>query len=1576
MSTLVPGTSAGRRESLLSQAQLAAPQATPRDLLESLLRAYLSPVAEPDLADIDPASLAATVAAQLTLGSRRLPGQHLATVLPAGTVTGVDNGSTLALLVTDDRPFLVDTVTMELTGQGWSLRRLYHPQLRVRRDQDGRLVDLASDGLAESWIAVEVYPPLGQPAAALSDTLLAGLRQALESVQVAVTDWGPMLARAEQAIGELRSSHSAQAAEAIELLEWLANDHFIFLGYADYVSDRGRLTPVPGSGLGILRDTSEADDHLVPPEERDLLVMLRDTRRSPVHRPVYLELVGVRSYAGGTVTERRFLGLLAASTYTESVATIPLLAAKIARLQTGSGFEPHSHGWNAVRQVIAGYPRDELFEASVEELAPIVAAIAGLRERRQTRVFLRRTRYGKFVTALVYLPRDRYNTDSRTRIQQILLDELGGVEVEFTTLVSESVLTRLFFVVRLAPDAPDTPDAERIAAEVAAATRSWSDDFVALVDGLPSEQRGVEFSETYTTDYPPEAAVADLAMANRLSGPDDLKLSMSAPLEDTDPSDLRLKVISQQTMSLTQVMPHLSVLGVEVVDERPYSWDLRGERVLIYDFGLKLPAGIDAGSWAESARQRFMDMFVASWTGRAEEDLLNQLVVSAGLDWRQVGWLRAISRYLQQANLPFSQNYIAAALIAHPEIAARLVAVFAAKFDPDAPGDVDARGAVLEEHYRWLREALDAVASLDQDRILRSFLAVIEAAVRTNAFAEADALALKLLPSELELLPQPRPEYEVFVYSPRVQGVHLRFGSVARGGLRWSDRPEDFRTEVLGLVKAQEVKNTVIVPVGAKGGFVPQRLPDRGDRAAWLAEGKACYRIFIDSLLSVTDNLVDGKVVPPARVLRYDEDDPYLVVAADKGTATFSDLANEVSVGRGFWLGDAFASGGSAGYDHKAMGITARGAWESAKHHFAAMGLDPAVDEFSCVGIGDMAGDVFGNGMLSSDRMKLVAAFNHQHIFLDPDPDPATAFAERRRLFSLTGSSWADYDPSALSAGGGVHSRDAKSIPITPQVREVLGLAEGVDRLAPNDLISAMLCAPVDLLFNGGVGTFVKGSGESHAEAGDKANDALRVDGHQLRARCVVEGGNLGFTQLGRIEYARTGGRVNTDFIDNSAGVDTSDHEVNIKILLAAQDAAGRLSVAERDELLQSMTDDVAELVLAHNLDQNLALANSMARRLDLAGQHESWMQTLESAGLLDRRLEFLPSTAELQQRIAAGDGLLRPELAVLLSYTKIALSRWVLASDLPDDPYLADRLVQYFPAALRERYAEDMPRHRLAREIIATVAVNRFVNSQGITAYHRLSTETGTDVADIIRSQLASRAIFAVGLDEVRLRRAGELPADVATELRVTLRRMVERCTRWLLHHEHGRLDVAKAIAEYGSEVAALRAQLTGLLPSGQARAAAAAAARWQEAGVPMELIENLASAGQAHSLLSVVNVAHRLGVPPLRVAEVHYRLSEELGIELLFAGIDVLPRQVRWDAMARAALRDELLAAHAELTGAVLAAAGPRADAAQVVADWLAGDPAIARRVSMIRQIADGTPDVARMNVGLSQVRALLES
>jgi len=1553
--------------------------------------AYLSHLMDSGREAADPADTAGVINAHLALGRVRPEGVHRIRVFtPRRSHEGWDaGGSTLVQVVTDDRPFLVDTVSLELGRRDWTVRRLWHPQLSVARDPDGVLRGLAAggEGIAESWLSLEVFPPLGHAADDLAPGLLAGLEAALAAVAVAVDDWPAMHARALETAAELAGSgaEDPQVGSAVDLLTWLAEDHFVFLGCRDYEVRDGSFLPVSGSGLGILRAESggETTFHARPvPGDRTVLVVTKDRRRSPVHRSAYLDYLGVRRFdpAGRLVGERRFLGLLAASAYTESVEHIPVLAAKARALLERSGYERHSYGGRAVWQVIATYPRDELFQADVAELAPLVAAVAALKERPQVRVLPRRSRYGGFWSVLVYLPRERFNTGVRLRIQQILLAELAGESLEYSSLVSESVLARLFYVVKTrdGAEAPEV-DAASLERQIERATRTWDDDFTDEVAGLPSQARGVEFGEAYEASFPARVAVADLQVANELDGDDDLRYRLEEPFDADDPAHARLKVFALRPRSLTEVLPHLQALGVEVVDERPYQWDLRGRDLWLYDFGLRLPGGGDAvKQWDPGSRRRFVDAFDASYRGRCEPGPLNALVLSGGLTWTEVTWLRGISRYLQQAGVTFSQPYLAQALLDNVPIAAGLVELFRRAFDP-AGGDPESRRPELAALRAELGRAVDAVASLDQDRILRMFLAVIGATVRTNAFGpdSVEAIAYKLRPHDLPLLPEPRPAHEIFVYSPRVHGVHLRFGAVARGGLRWSDRREDFRTEILGLVKAQMVKNTVIVPVGAKGGFVPQRLPDPAlDRVAWQAEGIACYRVFVRALLSVTDNLVDGRIVPPPDVVRYDSDDPYLVVAADKGTAALSDVANAIAVERGYWLGDAFASGGSAGYDHKKMGITARGAWESVKRHFTDMGLDPQADDFTCIAIGDMAGDVFGNAMRLSDHIRLVAAFNHAHIFLDPEPDAAASHAERCRLFDLPRSTWADYDPALVSAGGGVYPRTLKAIPVTPQVRRALGIEGGPDRLAPAELIAAILRSPVDLFFNGGIGTYVKASGESHADVGDKANDGVRVDGTDVRARCAVEGGNLGWTQRGRIEYALAGGRINTDFIDNSAGVDTSDHEVNIKILLAGRVAAGELAAAERDPLLASMTDEVAALVLSHNTDQNLALANSMARAPELAGQHEAWLRTLEEQGRLDRTLAALPTSAEMSRRIGEARGLTRPEFATLLAYTKIALKDMVLATDLPEDPYLADRLLSYFPRPLRERFADAMPAHPLARQIITTVAVNRFVNSQGITAYHRLSTETGAGIADVIRAQLAARAIYAVGVSEVSLTRVTGLDAGLVTSLRMELRRMVERATRWLLHNLRVPLDIQAAASRFAPGVALVRPALLDLVTSRQRQAADAAIAGWCERGAPPELAGHLATAALAHWVLPVVDIAQRLGRDPHDVARVHFRLAELLTLDRLVSSIDVLPRQVRWDAMARAVLRDELLATHGDLTAEALLGASGEATPEQVVAGWVAANPAGLARAATLAEIVDGPPDLARMSVGLGVVRGLLRA
>ena len=1030
-------------------------------------------------------------------------------------------------------------------------------------------------------------------------------------------------------------------------------------------------------------------------------------------------------------------------------------------------------------------------------------------------------------------------------------------------------------------------------------------------------------------------------------------------------------------LSLSEVLPMLSSMGVEVVDERPYVLSGVPRPTFVYEFGLRY----DKQATPDSP-DRFQDALRAVWDGYNEIDGFNRLVLEAGLTWRQATVLRAYAKYMRQGGSPFAQDYIEDALVGNVDITRLLVQLFETRFDPAGKDDDRAeRTTALEER---VDRALEDVASLDHDRILRAYLTHVRATLRTNYFqpdpdgAPRPYLALKLEPSAIPDLPEPRPSYEIFVYSPRVEGVHLRFGPVARGGLRWSDRRDDFRTEVLGLVKAQMVKNTVIVPVGAKGGFFCKQLPDPGDRDAWLAEGVACYKTFISALLDITDNLVDGESVAPRDVVRHDGDDSYLVVAADKGTATFSDIANDVAKDYGFWLGDAFASGGSVGYDHKAMGITARGAWVSVQRHFRERGIDCQVEDFTAVGVGDMSGDVFGNGMLCSEHTRLVAAFDHRDIFLDPTPDAATSYAERQRLFALPRSSWQDYDRSLISEGGGVFPRSKKSIPITPAVRSALGLDEGVTKLTPAELMRAILLAPVDLLWNGGIGTYVKGAEETHADAGDKANDAIRVDGRDLRVQCVGEGGNLGLTQRGRIEYAARGGRINTDFIDNSAGVDTSDHEVNLKILLDRVVAGGDLTEQARNTLLAEMTDEVARLVLRDNYEQNVALANAVAHSPSLLHVHEDWMKQLERRGVLNRELEGLPSSRQVRRRLERGGALTVPELSVLMSWTKIVLADELLASDLPDDPYCDVDLQAYFPEPVQEQFLAQVRDHPLRREIIVTQVVNDLVNGAGMTFVPRLSGETGSNAAELTRANFVAREIFgSLPLREELQTWDNRIDAGIQTRLRIQMRTLVERASRWLVNNRRPSMDSQTTVDHFREPVQALMARLPELMTGREREDLEARRDAWVEQGVPEDLATRVAVLDPAYALLGIVEVAVRDGLDPADVARVHFALGERLGLPALVRRIFALPREDRWQTMARGALRDDLYAVHSQLTAQVLDATPAEDSAAARIAQWEEADQVTVGRASVTLQeiCRDEEADLARMSVGLRVVRSLLQ-
>jgi glutamate dehydrogenase len=1498
------------RKTLLARAE-AAWKARPEahDVkagIPGFLEAYYRHVAVEDLTVAGPDKMAAVAARHAELGARRPQGRAVVDVRDSGD-EALDGAGTVFDIVTDDMPYLVDSVTMELNRHGADVHLIVHPVLRVRRTITGEIGTGSDPELTESWIHVEIGRAMDRVS---NDDLAGDLRRVLDDVRVAMEDQRRM-----------RSVVQHQPGEAGALLGWLADGHFTFLGYREYDLDpeTGQFRPKAGTGLGILRHDKPADDPFGAvgrAPAQDDLVLAKASVRSTIYRPEYLDYIAVRKQdESGTITgEYRFLGLFTQAAYSESITRIPVLRDKLDTVLKATGLSPDSHDGKALTEILEGYPREELFAISPEQLVPIALGVLRLRERRQVRLFLRQDPYGRYVSCLVYLPRDRYTTYVRLRTQEILRAAFRGTGVDYSAMVSNSALARLHVVVHTEPGEPiPTPDVTALEREISAVVRSWDEDLAADAEHRLGADRAARLldtcagtmPETYKADTDPAIATDDMSEVLRLR-------------EEHQPFGVRLIIQPNGAwrlrvyrlglpLTLTEVLPQLQHMGVDVVDEHPYEFVTGGpdSSFWIYDFGLR------PGTGASKAKELFESALAALWRGEVEDDGFNALVLDAGLTWREVVVLRGYARYLRQVGARFSQGYLQRVLRQHPGITRLLVRLFESRFDPGRQGGESERSEAIAEE---IRGALDEVTSLDADRILRSYLELIEATLRTNYYQSDPAtLVFKLDPTGITGMPAPRPKFEIFVYSPRLEAVHLRFGRVARGGLRWSDRQEDFRTEVLGLVKAQQVKNSVIVPAGAKGGFVCKKLNGTDNRAEVLT----CYKTFISAMLDITDNLVDGVVVPPKDVVRRDGDDPYLVVAADKGTATFSDVANEIAKSYGFWLGDAFASGGSEGYDHKKMGITARGAWESVRWHFAALGMNPDVDEFTVAGIGDMSGDVFGNGMLLSEKIKLVAAFDHRHLFLDPAPDPAVSFAERRRLFDLERSSWGDYDANLISAGGGVWPRTVKSIPISPQARSALGLESSVVALSPDELISAILAAPVDLLWNGGVGTYVKASFETQADAGDRSNDAVRVTAPQLRARIVAEGGNLGLTQAARIEYSRAGGLMNTDFIDNSAGVDTSDHEVNIKVLIG-----NSLEPADRARLLHEMTDEVARLVLRHNDGQNMALAASRAQAASMLHVHGRYLRKLVRDGRVSLTTDGLPGDKEIAERRSDGQGLTTPELAVLLAQTKIAAEEEVLASDLPDDPYLRNVLIDYFPAPLRSVCAMRMDDHPLRREIISTMIVNDMVDTSGTTFIFRLNEETGASVADITRAWLVAREVFGMSSFWQEMAEV----TDNATRIAMVLegRKLMERACRWLLINRRPPFDILATVRFFADGVATVRSVLPKALRGMDLAGYNERLASMLGRGVPPSLADRMAALVPSYSAFDIVQSSVDTGRSVQETAEVYFDIADRLQIARLRDRIVSLPRDDRWSSMARSALRDDLYAAHAALTQDVLRAGG----------------------------------------------------
>ena len=1411
------------------------------------LRRYYASVAADDVLRPTRRHLIGAALSLWKFGAKRRPGEvALRVVNPALASEGWQSPHTVVEIVHDDMPFLVSSVTGALNREGITLHLVAHPVVAVVRDREGRRTGVAlgaaagdPNALVESYMHVELDQRTEAEEIA---TLRARLLEVLADVRHAVAGWQPMIERLRAATAELETHPPDLPAdrrrEGLEFLRWL-EAHFIFLGYREYdVVEEGGETFLrldPESGLGVLSEVGAAS---IERSKRPLLPAAAVNARRPeplfitktydvsnVHRPVHMDYIGVRRFgAGGEVVgERRFIGLFTAAVYDDSIHHIPLLRDKVARVTARAGFDPRGHNARTLGHVFESLPRDELFQVTDDELLELALGVMRLQERQRLALFVRQDPFERFVSCLVYVPRDHFNTRLRRRMEEILSAAFAGPVRAFDVRIGDSPLARVHFVLRTRPGAVPAYDPQEIEARLAEAARSWGDRLREELIAAHGEGEGLELFQRYETGsaaayrehFEPRVAVDDIKRMEELAATGELQMRLYRPA-GAPPERVNFKVYSPELRLLSDVLPMLENMGLEVISEVPYEVRAkdRGTCYWLLDFELITAdrRAVDLGA----TYGRFQDAFARVWNGEVENDGFNRLVLTAGLAWSEVVVLRAYARYLRQTGIAFSQAYIEGTLARNPEPARLLYELFAARFDPEARAEAPARIAALQAR---VRAALAAVSSLDEDRILRRYLNLIHYTVRTNYFQRGDDgapkpyLAFKLDSRHVDKLPDPRPLVEVWIYSPRVEAVHLRGGRVARGGIRWSDRPEDFRTEVLGLMKAQMVKNAVIVPVGAKGGFIVKRPP--AGRAERQAEGVACYQIMMRGLLDVTDNLVAGEVAPPPRVVRHDDDDPYLVVAADKGTATFSDLANGIAAEYGFWLGDAFASGGSAGYDHKAMGITAKGAWESVKRHFRELGHDVQSEPFTAVGVGDMSGDVFGNGMLLSPHTRLVGAFNHLHVFVDPDPDPARSFAERRRLFDRR-LGWGDYDPAALSAGGAVYERTAKEVELSREARRRFGLE--AESVTPDELVRALLTAPVDLLWLGGIGTFVKASEESHADVGDRFNDEVRVDAAALRCRVVGEGANLGFTQRARIEYALAGGRINTDAIDNSAGVDTSDHEVNIKVALARAVDRGALDAGERNRLLAAMTDEVAELVLRDNYLQTQAISVSESQGAAALDKQKRMMRELERAGRLDRRLEKLPDDEELDERLAAGRGLTRPEIAVLLAYGKLWLYDRLLASSLPDDPERRDDLLLYFPEPLRERFRADLEGHRLRREIIATHVTNSMVNRVGPTFASRLGGETGAAPAEVARAYTIARDAFDLRGVWAKIEALdNRVEAALQIHLIREVGRLVEAATRWFLRHEAVGMGTTARVEEFQPGARALWRALDRVLPAAE---------------------------------------------------------------------------------------------------------------------------------------------------------------
>lgn len=1581
-----------------------------RNTLSDFAHRFFAKMTAQELAGLDTAQAAFLLQEAHEFLAKRTPGTAKIRIFtPDPKKAGFRRHRVVVELLNDDMPFLVDSVTAELNRLGFTVFETIHPILSVKRDAKGSFKGLAGEdeksAARESLMAFVVSSlPDGMPA----DTLEAELQSVLDYVKNAVADWKPLLLQLDKVrdyvAGLTTSIDVAERDEAIDFLTWLGRNNFVFLGYIEYdfydKAGKETLAIVKGSERGIFRVKGSTDKYRglasIPPEMRHLAMkhqiieITKSGQKSVVHRPVQMDYVAIKRLdaKGKVVGECRFVGLFTSLAYYQSADLIPYIRRKINLTLERAGFDANSHNGKALRAILEFFPRDELFQISEDDLYDTSLGLMALEAKPEPRLFVRADQYGRFMSCLLYMPRDMLSTFVRKEVGAILEHSFAGSVTSFYTQMTESPLARLHLIIKTTPGAVPNYDPKKIEADILEVVSYWIDGLREAMLDTYGEQKGEAIFRMFQNAYPRDYINAtsqmealediDKFFACARDGLPAVRLHSECVGATHIDCQFRLKIyMLGAEATLSETIPILENMGCRVLDAHPFvltpEWEYNAP-VFMRQFELAMRQVLEVK--IETRRALFEEALERIWRGDMESDGYNALVLLAGLNWRQVVMLRAYGKYLRQTGLSYNEQYLAGALAAYPALAAALVRLFEVRFNPKQKD----REKALQAAETAVLDGLTQVSNLAEDRIIRRFADVIMATLRTNFYQTTPEgqpkpyLSFKLDSANVPELPLPRPYAEIFVYSLRSEGIHLRGGKVARGGLRWSDRPEDFRTEVLGLMKAQMVKNSVIVPVGSKGGFVLKQPPKDGSREALQEEGIACYKQFLSGLLDLTDNLHGSKVIPPKDVVRHDGDDPYLVVAADKGTATFSDIANSVSEEYGFWLGDAFASGGSVGYDHKKMGITARGGWVSVMRHFAEMGRDTQGEEFSVAGIGDMAGDVFGNGMLLSPHIKLVAAFNHRHIFLDPAPDATGSFKERERLFNLPRSSWSDYDAKLISKGGGIFERSAKKIELSPEVKKLLGVSK--DSASPDELIRFILKAKVDLLWNGGIGTYIKAESESNADVGDSSNDAVRINGAELRALVVGEGGNLGFTQKGRIEYARAGGRLNTDAIDNSAGVDCSDHEVNIKIALTSAEQAGTLTRKKRDALLASMTDEVGELVLNDNRLQNQALSIAQHQGYAALEPQLQMMLAMEEQGLLNREVERLPLNRDFRQLRADRLGLTRPELAVLLSYAKINLYNEIADSSFPDSEYLSGELVRYFPEAMRKSYGDVIGSHRLRREIIATVITNSIVNRAGITFFHTVRQDTGRPGCDIARAYIIVRDAFDLRTlwSEIEAL-TGTVDAATQIEMFLDINQLIERKTVWFLRHYPQSLNIEETMQKFAGDIASYRKNFLNFISPAIRKAFDSKTEALKEKGVPAALAASIASMEAMSSACGIISAAHVTGLSLAAVGKVYYELGSRLELGYLRRKATDFKADSHWDKIAIKTIVTDLYDEQRRLTMAILTSCTNEKVCMDLVEGWNeANKPMIDRYQRLISEIrSTEAKDVSMLFVALKQVRSL---